>query len=382
MIDRARRCLAAHGIPSRPAYGASGPRLMVLALELPVARMAAALRLQTAMAAALDREGVALRQSGRLLLVEVPRRTGQTVDLERIGPALGVTATGRRVGIQLDHTRPHAIVAGMTGSGKSELLRTLALLESRRADTTMILIDLKGGAFDELAAKGHHVATDGPGALAALGWAAARIGRPDDGRRVAIIVDEAAHLSPGAAAAVRDIAERGRAGGLRLVLATQYVRSDVLDRRITTAAAWRICGRVFDVPASRLVLGQAGAERLTGGGDFLLSEGGAPAVRFQAALAGPGAWRHARTVEPFELEPVAVGVHPGHVRADDAEALEWARANWPTSARQIQLNTGVGMDRARRVRDVVAGEAGEAYGLTTPRETVIRPDFAALVAAQ
>jgi L-arabinose isomerase len=112
MHDRARRLLAAHGIPSRPTGAAAGPRLDVLALSIPAADMPKALRLQTAMAAALDSEGVALRQHGRLLLVEVPRRRGQTVDLETIGPALGVTATGRRVGISLDRTRPHAIVGG------------------------------------------------------------------------------------------------------------------------------------------------------------------------------------------------------------------------------------------------------------------------------
>ena len=372
MIDHARRCLAAHQIPSRPAYAATGPRLMVWALELPAAAMARALRLQTAMEAALDVEGVALRQRGRLLLVEVPRARGQTVDLEAIGPALGVTATGKRVAISLDRTRPHAIVAGMTGSGKSELLRTLALIESRRADTDLVLIDLKGGAFAELAERGHHVATDGPGALAALGWAAARIGRPGDGRRVAIIVDEAAHLSAPACAAARDIAERGRAAGLRLVLATQYIRADVLDRRVTTAAAWRICGRVFDGQASRLVIGQLGAERLTGAGDMLLSVGGAPATRFQAALAGPGVWRYARTVEPLEIEP-GTDKDSLSVAGEGGDMVAWATATG-ASARQIRMRFGIGQDKARAIRDRAAGmtdQSGEAQG-------VIRPDWATL----
>lgn len=350
MIDRIRRCLAAHGIPSRPSYAATGPRLQVWALELPAAAMARALRLQTAMAAALDSEGVALRQRGRLLLVEVPRRRGQTVDLEAIGPALGVTATGRQVGIHLDRTRPHAIVAGMTGSGKSELLRTLALIESRRADTDLVLIDLKGGAFDELAERGHHVATDGPSALAALGWAASRIGLSDEGRRVVVIVDEAAHLSAPARAAALDIAERGRSSGLRLVLSTQYIRADVLDRRITTASSWRLCGRVFDRQASRLVLNQPGADMLTGGGDFLLSEGGAPAVRFQAALAGPGAWRHARKAEPLEIEPAA---HTGLT-----DRVAWAAGRIAergrVSAAEIREQFSVGTDAARRIRDEAA----------------------------
>lgn len=344
---RILRCLAAHGIPSRPADAAAGPRLDVWRVVVPAAAMERALRLQTAMEAALDVEGVALRQRGRCLHVEVPRRGGCLVRLEDIGPALGVTATGRRVGIHLDAIRPHAIVAGMTGSGKSELLRTLALIESRRADTDLVLIDLKGGAFDELAERGHHVATDGPAALAALRWAAARIGRPADGRRVAIIVDEAAHLSAHACAAAQDIAERGRAAGLRLVLATQYVRGDVLGRRITTAAGWRICGRVFDVPASRLVLGQAGAERLTGGGDFLLSESGAPAVRFQAALAGPGAWQHARAVEPLGIEAGAPTGLPERV----AWAAERIAERGRVSAAEIREQFKVGTDAARRIRD-------------------------------
>lgn len=372
MIDRVRRCLAAHQIPSRPAYAATGPRLQVWALELPAAAMARALRLQTAMSAALDREGVALRQRGRLLLVEVPRARGQTVDLEAIGPALGVTATGQRVGISLDRTRPHAIVAGMTGSGKSELLRTLALIESRRADTDLVLIDLKGGAFDELAERGHHVATDGPGALAALRWATSRIGADPDGRRCVVIVDEAVLVGEAGRRELLDIAERGRGFRVHLVLATQYVSAEVLSRRITTSADWRICGRVFDVTASRLVLNQAGAERLTGQGDMLISKGGAPAARFQAALAGPGAWQHARTVEPLELEP-GTDKDSLSVAGEGGDMVAWA-AETGASARAIRLRFGIGQDKARAIRD-------RAAGMTDQSEKpagVIRPDWATL----
>ncbi len=74
---------------------------------------------------------------------------------------IGVGPDGRTVDVDLDRDGPHVLVAGTTGSGKSELLRTLVAGLALRAPPellTFLLVDFKGGsAFDRLAALPHTV---------------------------------------------------------------------------------------------------------------------------------------------------------------------------------------------------------------------------------
>lgn len=363
-----RAALLQAGIRSRPVSEHRGPGLTLYRLSVPPAAMPRAARMAGPISAALDCQGVTVGQRGALLEVCRPVAQPGAVSLSRLGPWLGVEASGRPVAVTLDRHRPHAIVGGQTGSGKSELLRSLALLQSRVQGTRLVLVDLKAsGMWQELADRGHLVASDNTAARQALAWAASRIGSGEGGR-VVVIIDEAARLDAPTRALALEIAERGRADEVHLVLATQYIRADVLCRRITTAADWRIAGRVFDGQASRLILGQGGAEHLTGRGDMLLVAGGAPAVRFRAAMADAAAWDH------------AVGAAGGTIELSDADSpasddmLAWA-AETRASARAIRMRYGVGQDKARRIRD-------EAAGMTDRIPTVIRPDFAARVTGQ
>lgn len=82
---------------------------------------------------------------------------------------------------------------------------------------------------------------------------------------------------------VRDIAKRGRKRRVHLILATQYVRADILDRTLTGQCGWRIAGRLQDHTASKLAIGASGAELLCGPGDTLIAHGG-KVTRVQAAL--------------------------------------------------------------------------------------------------
>jgi len=346
---RIAAALLQSGIRARPVAEHAGPGLTLYRLALPPAAMARALRLQPALAAALDNPGVTVGQAGALLEVCRPTRAA-TVSLDRVGPCLGVAASGERVTLTLDRHQPHAIVGGMTGSGKSELLRTLALLESRRPATRLILVDLKdSGQWAELAALGHTACVDAASTRAALTWAVGRIGAGESGR-VVVIVDEAARLDAACRALALEIAERGRADGIHLVAATQYIRADVLDRRLTTSADWRIAGRVFDGQASRLILGQAGAEHLTGRGDMLLSAGGAPAIRFRAALADGAAWARAGRGTPLEL----VGVVDEAVSDMVAWAADRIAERGRVSAADIAAQFRIGTTAARRIRDEAA----------------------------
>lgn len=363
-VGRIRAALASVGIPSRPGTHVRGPRLTVYSLLVPTSQMERAVRRTAAIEAALDVQGVTLRQQGRWLVVEVPRPDCGPVLLSHVGPVLGITAAGEQVTVALTDSAPHAVVGSQTGGGKTVLLRTLALLESRRPQTRLVLLDMEGSSWLPFHGTGHLVATDAREVDAALCWAVDRLDGAGDDWRTVVMVDEAQMLSPFAQGLLRQIAERGRKHSVHLVVATQYIRQDVLDRRLTSNAPIRIAGRVHDATASKQVLGVPGAERLLGQGDMLMVVGGAPPVRFQACLPGEADWGRIGRVDAVELGaslagPTTAAVHPGHVREDDTEAIAWALENGadgePASATAIQRHMRVGMDRARRIRDAAAG---------------------------
>lgn len=186
---------------------------------------------------------------------------------------------------------PHAVVAGVTGSGKSELLITwvLALCAGRSTqELTILLADFKGGtAFDSLAQLPHVVGVvtdlDGVGALRAIEslraevrWRERRLAQAGvrdvrDPRaalpRLVIIVDEFAALleaHPGLQSVFTDIAARGRALGMHLILGTQRVSGVIRDALLANCPL-RISLRVSDAVDSRAVIGSDAAALLPGG---------------------------------------------------------------------------------------------------------------------
>lgn len=172
---------------------------------------------------------------------------------------------------------PHALVAGTTGSGKSELLRTMVVGLGRCASPqrlSMVLVDFKGGATFDLFAALPHVAaviTDLDDHLADRMLRSLRaemrareallrqIGEPDIDAahvrggsdippRLVVIVDEFAALvgeRPSFLHALVGIAQRGRSLGLHLVLATQRPGGVVSDD-IRANTAVRIALRLHD----------------------------------------------------------------------------------------------------------------------------------------
>jgi len=375
-IGRIRTALAAVGIPSRPGVHVQGPRVTVYRLLVPTSQMERAVRRVAALEAALDAPGISLRQHGRWLVVEVPRLDPRPVHLAMAGPVLGVSATGEPVRVSLGGSTPHAVIGAQTGAGKTEMLRCLAILESRQPQTRLVLLDMEGSSWAPFQGTGHLVASDRREVDAALCWAVDRLGAEPDGWRVVVMVDEAQMLSPFAQGLLREIAERGRKHAVHLVVATQYIRQDVLDRRLTSNAPIRIAGRVNDATASKQVLGMAGAERLLGRGDMLMVVGGAPPVRFQACLPGEDDWRRIGRVD--ELAPCNLELSTtDNSRVDDM--LAWA-IETRASARAIRMRYGVGQDKARRIRDEAGGmREGADAGVTDRLPAVIRPDFAARV---
>jgi S-DNA-T family DNA segregation ATPase FtsK/SpoIIIE len=194
--------------------------------------------------------------------------------------------------VDLARDGPHALVAGTTGSGKSELLQTLvvALAVSNRPDElTLVLVDYKGGAaFGPCASLPHTVGvvTDLDGALveralvslraelkhrelllAEAGVAGIDAYRQAGGRlaRLVIVVDEFASLAdelPDFVAGLVDIAQRGRSLGVHLVLATQRPEG-VVSADIRANTNLRICLAVTRDAESRDVIDAPDAARIS-----------------------------------------------------------------------------------------------------------------------
>lgn len=347
------RALLTVGCPVQAGQHHRGPQATVYQFLPRPAAMATALRQRPAIEAALNTPGVRLAQHGAWLAVEVPRPDRRAVAFN--GAALGVTLRGGMLAPQLGGAAPHGLIAAATGGGKTVALRTLALLESRRPGTRLVLVDLEGETWAGFEGRGHTIASTNAEVAAALDWCKRRMDGAADGGRVVLMIDEAQMMPPAAMATVREIAERGRKHALHLVLATQHPRFDVLDRRATANLGLRIVGRVQDAKAAALV-GMPGAELLMGQGDVLVGLPGAEPVRLQVAYASdPAAFL--ATVEPVDM------LTP----ADEAAMVAWAREAG-ASARAIRLQFGIGQDKARRIRD--------AAGLTDRVESaILRPTF-------
>ncbi len=250
---------------------------------------------------------------------------------------LGEGETGP-LSIDLAHDGPHALVAGTTGSGKSELLQTVIAglaVANTPAAMNFVLVDYKGGsAFKECALLPHTVGmvTDLDGhqtqrALASLGAELRRrerlfaeAGSTDlddywrdgtDGRaplaRLLLIIDEFAALVeelPAFVDGLVDLARRGRSLGIHLLLATQRP-SGVVSAAIKTNTNLRIAMRVTDAADSADVIDSPLASRIPKAmpGRGYVRVGHEQVSQFQAARVG-GRRPAAEGSEPLQVVPV------------------------------------------------------------------------------
>lgn len=278
-------------------------------------------------------EGVALAQAAAIA-AELATRSlsavGARVDDARPLALAAVRATartparaalpvvlGRRGGddvvVDLVRDGPHAVVTGMTGSGKSELLISwvLALCAAySTADVAFLLADFKGGtAFDALAGLPHvtGVITDLDERAArraieslraemrhreaVLAGAGVRDVADVTLPRLVIVVDEFAVLrdtQPELESLFADIAARGRALGLHLIVGSQRA-AGVLRDALLANCPLRVCLRVADRLDSRAVIGSDDAADLPGGDAgrgvaMIRRSADARAVRMRVAL--------------------------------------------------------------------------------------------------
>ena len=274
---------------------------------------------------------------------------------------IGMAATGP---VELDLLRdgPHLLVAGSTGAGKSELLRSLVTglaLRHPPDDVAFVLIDYKGGAaFAGCAGFPHTVGlvTDLDGSLTSRAltsldaeirrretlFAEAGVAEFEDFRRsplsqqrrlarLVLVVDEFAYLAeefPTFLSGLIAVAQRGRSLGLHLVLATQRP-AGVVSAQIKANISCRIALRVTDAADSMDVIGTDAASRIPknrpGRAVARLADG---LVEFQTARAGlrpaPPAPITIRSLDPWH-RAAAAALAPAAV-ADGVDDLQPLRA--------------------------------------------------------
>ena len=254
--------------------------------------------------------------------IEVPNKEKEMVHLReviespefennksKLSVALGKDVAGQNIIADIAKM-PHVLIAGSTGSGKSVCINTIItsfIYNAKPSEVKLVMVDPKVVELSVYNGIPHlliPVVTDPKKAAGALAWAVqemdnryklfAEKGVRDlkgynkalekeelDGKlpQIVIIVDELADLMMVAAKDVEDsicrLAQKARAAGMHLVIATQRPSVDVITGLIKANVPSRIAFAVSSQVDSRTILDQVGAEKLLGKGDMLYFPSGA-----------------------------------------------------------------------------------------------------------
>ena len=264
--------------------------------------------------------------------IEVPNETSEIVHIRdilesdefidnksKLAFALGKDVSGAIIVTDISKM-PHVMIAGATGSGKSVCINTLIasiIYKAKPSEVKLVMVDPKIVELSVYNGIPHlliPVVTDPKKAAGALAWAVQEMENryamfaskgvrdlkgyneaieKDDtvGKlpHIVIIIDELADLMMVAKNDVEDaicrLAQKARAAGMHLVIATQRPSVDVITGLIKANIPSRIAFAVSSQVDSRTILDQVGAEKLLGKGDMLFFPTGAPKpVRIQGAF--------------------------------------------------------------------------------------------------
>ena len=264
--------------------------------------------------------------------IEVPNKEKEAVHLRevleseefqnnksKLTVALGKDVAGN---IQLADIAkmPHVLIAGSTGSGKSVCINTIIssiIYNAKPSEVKLVMVDPKVVELSVYNGIPHlliPVVTDPKKAAGALAWAVQEMDdrynkfaqkgvrdlkgynkaiEKEEGvgklPQIVIIVDELADLMMVAAKDVEEaicrLAQKARAAGMHLVIATQRPSVDVITGLIKANIPSRIAFAVSSQVDSRTILDSVGAEKLLGKGDMLFFPSGAPKpLRVQGAF--------------------------------------------------------------------------------------------------
>src|SRR5690625_2288394 len=293
----------------------------------------------------------------------------------------------------------HGLIAGATGSGKSVCINTILislLYKANHQDVKFLLIDPKMVELAPYNGIPHLVSpviTDVKAATAALKWAVNEMEERyekfvQEGVRdierfnqkmkkqdrlnekmpfIVIVIDELADLMMISPQDVEDaisrIAQKARACGMHLLVATQRPSVDVITGLIKANIPTRIAFSVSSQVDSRTIIDNAGAEKLLGKGDMLFVENGAgKSIRLQGAFVSDEeierVTNHARSIAPanylFEQEQLLE-----QMAVDEEEdvllhqAIEFVLNQNSASTSLLQRQFKIGYNRAARLIDTL-----------------------------
>ncbi|MFN8453550.1 MAG: DNA translocase FtsK [Anaerolineae bacterium] len=315
--DQIEMVLISHRVPGRVTGGVVTPRWVsyhiIPELTTKVARVMA---LSEELAMRLGAKGVRVSRQGAAIQVDVPREDGQVVRLlnlcrrlKDIPKQTAILGMDERNGLPLllrlsSPEVAHVLVAGTTGSGKTALVRSMALslaMHNRLGEVQMVFIDPKGNGFDPFTALEKSgglphllrpAANEVHQAIFLLGEMVEEMVRRDRDNisepRVVIFIDEVADLMEQGGKAMdrlmTRLTQRGRSAGIHLIACTQKPLAASIGSLTRSNFPVRLVGSVASADDAKIAAGipGTGAERLLGRGDFLLVAKG-NVTRFQAA---------------------------------------------------------------------------------------------------
>jgi len=419
--------LATFDIPARVVDWVAGPTVTLFEVEIAKGvRLSKINALADDLALALAASTVRILAPipGKSLIgIEVPNVRRSSVTLGDVlapagegGPLLlgiGKDVAGDPVLADLA-TMPHLLIGGTTGSGKSVAINAMLMsimMRSTPAEVRLILIDPKRVELSLYNGVPHlyvPVVTEPKEAASALAWAVTEMerrlkvlqvagarniggynalvqaGKGPEGAAelpyLCIVIDELADLMMVAAKEVEEsicrIAQLARAAGIHLIVATQRPEANVVTGLIKANITNRIAFNVASGLDSRVVLDQAGAEKLVGLGDMLFSTPAWPKPkRVQGCFVSEGEIEavvdHLKSQgEPdyheeilhLKVSSVGGGVDTG----EDDDPLLWEAADIVVtsglgSTSMLQRRLKVGYARAGRIMDML-----EAKGVVGP----------------
>lgn len=390
---------------------------------------------------ALDLAATSIRMEApipgkRAVGIEVPNKKGAMVRLSSIlqsedwanstGPltfAIGKDIVGKPVVADLAKM-PHLLVAGQTGSGKSVMINdilTSLLYRNSPSDLKLILVDPKQvelTPYNDIPHLLTPVINEPERTISSLKWSVAEMERrlktmAEVGKRnieeynnlkdkdnmpyIVIVIDELSDLMMMAArdveALVVRIAQKARAAGIHLILATQRPSVNVITGLIKANVPGRIAFSTQSQVDSRTIIDMGGAEKLLGRGDMLLLTTDMPAPkRVQAAFVSDGEsgkvndflreqrapdYNDEVTSQPVQIGKGGVVVEHdvGGSSADEdmfRDAVHVVIENRKASTSLLQRRLRIGYGRAARLMEEMEeqGIIGQADG-SRPRDVLV-----------